>query len=227
MKKLVPVLFLVCFGLFAAEVWQKPFAQWSEKDATKVMNSSPWAKSTSISMDFPGSNQAPLPTGGGGDAGGRGGGPQGEGFGGGGFSVEVTARIESALPVRQALVRMRYGAEADKSEEAKKVLSEEPKSYEVVLSGGLGAFVMGPPDAVKQRLTESTTLSSPKGAALKPTQIQIGKPGRTMDVLFVFPRTTPFTVDDQDVEFATKLGKSNVKLKFRLKDMVVNGKLEM
>ncbi len=48
-----------------------------------------------------------------------------------------------------------------------------------------------------------------------------------MDVLFVFPRTRPFTIDDQEVTFATKLGISGVKLKFKLKDMVVDGKLEL
>ncbi len=49
-----------------------------------------------------------------------------------------------------------------------------------------------------------------------------------MEVLFVFPRTTPFTVDDQEVEFATKLGRCRaLKYKFKLKDMVYNGKLEM
>lgn len=232
MKKSAAVLFLMCFGLFAAEVWQKPLAQWSEKDAAKIMSSSPWAKTTSLTMDFGGGGGMPPPGGGGGfgGGGGRGGGaPQGqsEGFGGGGFSVMVTARMESALPIREALVRTKFGADAEKSEDAKKVLSDEPKSYEVVLSGGLGGFVMGPPDQVKEHLTESTTLSSARGTSIKPETIQIGPPGKTMDVLFVFPRTMPFTVDDQEVEFATKLGKSNVKIKFKLKDMVVNGKLEM
>ena len=57
--------------------------------------------------------------------------------------------------------------------------------------------------------------------------MEIGPRGKTMDVLFVFPRSMPFTADDKEVEFATKLGTSNVKYKFRPKDMVVNGKLEM
>ncbi len=223
MKKTVGLLLLAALSLVAANFWQKPYMEWSDKDITKMMSDSPWVKSASVTLNFPGSNVAPPPMGGGG---GRGG-PQGDGFGGGVPSFEIMAHFESALPMRQALVRRKFGAEADKSADAQKVLSEEPKSYEIVLSGPLGGFVMGPPDAVSQRLTEASSLSSAKSGAIKPSLIQVGKPGRTMDVLFVFPRDKVFTVDDQEVDFTTKLGTSNVKYKFKLKDMVVNGKLEM
>jgi hypothetical protein len=37
----------------------------------------------------------------------------------------------------------------------------------------------------------------------------------------------PFTVEDREVEFITKLGASTLKYKFKLKDMVLNGKLDM
>jgi len=220
MKKAAGLIVLSAACLMAASFWQKPYAEWSDKEVNKMLNDSPWAKSTSIEMSFPGSDVAPLP-------GGGGNGPQG---GGGGFtppSLEIQAIIESALPVRQALVRRKFGAEAGKSEDARKILNEEPKSYEIVLSGPLGMFVMGPPDQVSKNLTEVTSLSSAKSGAIKPEKIEVSKPGRTMEVLFVFPRTMPFTVEDQEVEFATKLGKSNLRYKFRLKDMVVNGKLEM
>lgn len=223
MKKAAALVIFFAACLMAANFWQKPYTEWSDKEVTKMMTDSPWVKSTSVTMSFPGGNAAPPPTGGGGGfGGGRGGGPQGQfDVGGGAPSIEILARFESALPMRQALVRRNKPADAEK------ILSEEPKSYEIVLSGALGMFVMGPPDQVSQRLKEVTTLSSGKTGAIKPEQIQVGQPGRTMDVLFVFPRTTPFTVEDQEVEFATKLGTSSLKYKFKLKDMVVNGKLEM
>ena len=50
---------------------------------------------------------------------------------------------------------------------------------------------------------------------------------RTADTHFLFPRKAPLTADDKEVEFATKFGKSAVKTKFNLKNMVVNGKLEL
>ena len=226
MKKTASLLVFFAVSLMAANVWQKPWTEWSDKDVNKVLTDSPWVKSASISMSFPGGDQAQLSARGGG-GGGRGGGPQGDGGGfGGGPSLQIVAHFDSALPVRQALVKRKFGAEAEKSADAQKVLSEEPKSYEIVLSGPMGMYVMGPPDAVKQRLIEATSLSA-KSGTIKPTDVQVSKPGRQMDVLFVFPRDKPFTVDDQEVDFTTKLGTNNLKYKFKLKDMVVNGKLEM
>lgn len=227
MKKAVGLITLSAACLMAANFWQKPYTEWSDKDVNKMLTDSPWAKTGSIEMSFPGSDAAQAGPAFGGGGGGRGGGPQG---GGGGFSppsLEIHATIESALPVRQALVRRKFGAEAEKSADAQKVLGEEPKSYEILLSGPLGMFVMGPPDQVKSNLTEVTSLSSAKSGAIKPEQIQVGPPGKTMEVLFIFPRSMPFTLEDQEVDFATKLGKSNLRYKFKLKDMVVNGKLEM
>lgn len=144
-----------------------------------------------------------------------------------GPSLQVVARWETALPIRQALVRMKYGAEAEKSAEAQKILAVEERPYEVVLSGPLGAFLHGKPEDLAKALSEVTALSSHRTGEIKPTQIEVSKPGPSMDVLFVFPRSMPFTVDDKEVEFTTKLGKSAVRYRFKLKDMVFNGKLEM
>lgn len=237
MKKSAVMLALFAFCLMAADFWQKPYTEWSEKDLNKMMTSSPWAKSVSVSMSVPGGGgaAAPPPGGGGGFGGGRGGGLQGGGgseFGPGaqGSSAptfDIVARWQTAMPVREAFVRLKFGAEAEKSDEAKKLLTQEDRPYEIVLSGPLGGFLHGKPDETAKVLSEVTFLSSSRTDAMKPSQISVGKPGPSMDVLFVFPRTTPFTVDDKEVEFSTKLGTSQLKYKFKLKDMVFNGKLEM
>ncbi len=224
MKKTIGILLVFAFGMLAADFWKKPFMQWSDKDVMKMTTDSPWAKSASVSMTGPAA-PAVAP---GGFGGGAPGGPQGGGVPD--FappSFEVVARWQTALPIRQALVRLKYGAEADKSPDAQKVLAEEERSYEIVLSGPLAAFLPGKPEDSAKALTEVTALSSRRTGEIKPSQIEVGKPGRSMDVLFVFPRSMPFTVDDQEVEFSTKLGTSKVKYKFKLKDMVFDGKLEM
>lgn len=235
MKKTIGLLVVFALVMMAADFWKKPFTEWSDKDLTKMMTDSPWAKSASVSMGGP-----PPPAGGFGDGGGFGhgglpGGPQGGGGseigpgaqGMSGPSFNIVARWQTALPIRQAFVRLKFGAEADKSAEAKKVLTEEERPYEIVLSGPLGAFLPGKPEESAKALSEVTVLSSHRTGEIKPIQIEVGKPGRSMDVLFVFPRSMPFTTDDREVEFATKLGTSDLKYKFKLKDMVFNGKLEM
>ena len=49
---------------------------------------------------------------------------------------------------------------------------------------------------------------------------------QTIRVMFMFPRDEPLTVDDGEVEFITKLGSvTEIKRKFRLRDMQVDGRL--
>ena len=234
MKKTAGLLLLFGFGLVAADFWQKPYTEWSDKDTAKMIADSPWAKSASVSMGgLAGAVHQCLP--GGGFGGGPPGGPQGGGGsefgpgapGSGPPSIEVVARWQSALPIRQAFVRLKFGAEADKSAEARKFLDPQERPYEIVLSGPMGMFLGGKPEDSAKALSEVSFLSSPRTGPIKASQIEVGKPGRTMDVLFAFPRSMPFTVEDKEVEFTTKLGTSALKYKFKLKDMVVNGKLEM
>jgi hypothetical protein len=230
MKKIAGLLFLFAFCLMAADFWQKPYTEWADKDLQKMITNSPWAHAASVSMGGP--TVTPEP-GGGGRGGGRGGGPQG-GEGGGADApipgvreTEVIARWQSAMPVRQAFVRLKYGAEAGKSDDAKKYLEKEQPTYELVLSGPMQPLLIGKPDEIAKSLGDVTFLSTKEKGAVKPTSIEVGKSGRSMDILIAFPRTTPYTVDDKEVEFSTKLGAAPVKIKFRLKDMVYNGKLEM
>ena len=234
MKKTAGFLLLFGCGLVAADFWQKPYMQWSDKDAAKMMTSSPWAKSASISMSGPGGGGPPMMAGGG-FGGGAPGGPQGGGgseFGPGAQgsaapTFDVVARWQSALPMRQALVRLKFGAEADKSPDAAMVLEQQDRPYEIVLSGPMGMFLAGKSEDSAKALSEVSFLSTSRTGAIKPSQIQVSKPGKTMDVVFAFPRSMPFTVEDKEVEFDTKLGASTLKYRFKLKDMVLNGKLEM
>jgi hypothetical protein len=239
MKKTAGLLVLFCFGLAAADFWQKPYTEWSDKDTAKMMTDSPWAKSVSVSMAGPGGagGAPPMPPGGGGGFGGPGGpgGPQGGGgseFGPGAQgsappTFDVVARWQSALPIRQASVRLKFGAEANKSAEAGKILEQQDKPYEIVLSGPMGMFLGGKPGDAAKALSEVSFLSSRRTGEIKAVQIEVGKPGKTMDVVFAFPRSMPFTVEDKEIDLVTKLGTSTLKYKFKLKDMVLNGKLEM
>src|ERR1700678_3477078 len=81
MKKTAGLLVLFCFGLAAADFWQKPYTEWSDKDTAKMLTDSPWAKSVSVSMAGPGgaAGAPPMTPGGGGGGFGGHGGPQGGG----------------------------------------------------------------------------------------------------------------------------------------------------
>jgi hypothetical protein len=245
MKKLIAVLFVCAFGLAAADFWSKPSAEWSDKDLQKMMNNSPWARPESLTLSGPtppsvgrsggtvDDTAAPQPIsagGGGGGRGGRGGGggaPAADTPVGGGVGITIVARWQSARPIKEARVRLKFGEKADSSDEAKQILAHEEPSYVLVLSGTLQPFLRGNPEALKKALMDGTSLSAKGRSPLKPAEIQIGGDRRTMEIDMAFPRTTPFTLDDKEVDFATKLGDVALKYKFRLKDMMFNGKLEL
>lgn len=210
-----------------------------------MMNNSPWARPLSVPTSGPAPPSigranggsaaddtgapAPISSGSGGGRGGRGGGgaAAADAPGGGTTSVDVVARWQSALPIKQAFLRQKYGTEAATSAEAKQLLEHEEPSYVIVLSGPLRGFLRGDLETAKKAIMDMSSLSAKGKDAVKPTQIQIGSSQRTVEIALAYPRSAPFTLDDKEVEFVTKLGDLAMKFKFRLKDMVYNGKLEL
>src|SRR6185312_4383430 len=172
MKKLIPILLLSGLALTAAEFWSKPSSEWSDKDLQKMMSNSPWAHTESVPMSGPtppsvgggrgpvDDTAAPAPQsegrgGGGGGRGGRGGGGGGGGSDfpvGGGGSINIVTRWQSARMVKEAAVRLRFGAKADSSDEAKQILAQEDPDYTIVVTGNLRPLLRGNPDMLKQAL---------------------------------------------------------------------------
>ncbi|MEP7367630.1 MAG: hypothetical protein ABI972_30595 [Acidobacteriota bacterium] len=179
--------------------------------------------------------------GGGGGMGGGGGRRGGGGMGGGGGMqpMTFTVRWMSSLPLKQAIVRSRMGKEADTSPQAKEFLERQESHYAVALigpprgggaGGGAGAVPGGAQQDRMQRMTEhlkETTGLLRKGKEpIRPETVQTPQPGQN-SYLFLFPRADAITLDDKEVEFATRMGPLEVKRKFKLKDMVYNGQLAL
>jgi hypothetical protein len=237
MKKVLPALFACGFCLYAADFWQKPATEWTDKDVQKMLNNSPWAKPFSISTSGPsaaglgsvqgnagGGDAAPISEGGGGRGGGRGGGGGGAAPAvGGGASVELVARWQSAAPEKQAFVRNKFGEKAGTSEEAKQILEHEEPGYVIIVAGNLRPFMRTNPEGMKKIIQDNTALTVKGKEPLKLLEIQ----GAPTQLMFVFSKAVPLTLDDKEVDFTTKVADVVLKYKFKLKDMVVNGKLEL
>lgn len=224
MKKTAALVIVFAVGLCAADFWQtKPFTEWTDKDITKLSGNSPWAKEFSVEMG------GAMPGGGGGKGGGktRDGGQTGaQEAGGGAPSLTLIIRWQSALPVKQALVKMKYKEEAATSAEAKQILELNEPDYVVVVAGLNRGLVQGKADELKATMMAATELVIKGKEPIKPKDFRIVGQGR-VDAVFSFPKTNPITEDDKEVEFQCKVGTISIKEKFRLKDMVINGKLEL
>ncbi len=228
---------LLIAGLALGEdFWvKKEYTQWSDEEVKKVMTNSPWAKDITVNAPpgtVGGGQRAPQASGidvegGGGGGRGRGRGARGgdEGGGGGG-EVLLTLNMSwrSSLPLRKALVKSRLGGSTEVPAEAQQLLSKEQEEYVVVVSGLPARVARQIQDPVQ---LNRSTLKAGKKAPITPKAVDFQSRTQSVDVLFIFPRTDPITLDDKEVELDLKLGTMEAKRKFNLKDMVYNGKLEL
>ena len=131
------------------------------------------------------------------------------------------------MPVRQALIKRQYGSEAGTSPEAKAKLDRVDPVYVLTLIGMPGNMLGATQGDKKAVLLDSTMLTVNGKPPLKAIDVQASGGRGSATMSFLFPKTTTFTVEDKEMEFSSKFDKTTVKKKFKLKDMVFNGKVEM
>ena len=136
-------------------------------------------------------------------------------------------RWQTALPVKQALARLKFGNDVANSADAKTFLDHHETTYVVEVSGVPPMMMAAPQEQLKSALKNQTALSVKGKGSLAPSDVQITPDNKMVDIYFSFPRAAPLTLDDREVEFSTRIGPSGVRSKFRLKDMVFNGMLEL
>jgi hypothetical protein len=248
MKKILPFLLILAIcacaiSLFAADFWQsKPYTEWSDKEVQKLLSNSPWSKEVVVSMGGAGGGSGKGSRkggggGGGGDAGfdGPAMGTGGQGAGGRGVTevgggtpsggtptMNLVVSWRTALPLREAIAKQKHPDDAATSPEAKKLIEEPQKWYIITVTGLPARMGRGGPE-MKEMLLKNTSLSVKGKEPIVPTDLQSS--GTT--AVFLFPKTVAIDMDDKEVEFSTKLGQTIVKTKFKLKDMVFNGKLDL
>ncbi len=244
------------YVLLAADFWQtKKFTEWNEKEVLKILSDSPWA--TKVSIPRPpqsgggggggrggrGGGMAFLPQdegggggapsgGGGGGGGGKGGGGGGGGMGGTTFSqeIDVTVRWITALPIKQANVVRRYGKDAGTSPEAVKSLGREEIYYIAQIEGVPGRLTAEALTAASQLVVKGVPPIQAAQVEISPSAARgMGAPPN--DIFLVFPKAQPgarvLKVEDGEVEVVVNMAGLKLKRKFKLKDMVFNGKLEI
>ncbi len=158
-------------------------------------------------------------------------------------TLPVTVRWDSALPVRRALVRSGASDETLARSATDYIVTilglwpgELPKQSGQVEDNSLGG---APPEVqtvqeqqapqelghMRQELMASTKLF-PKGqAVIAPEDVKLDE--KTGAIHLFFPRSNPITLNDKEVTLTTQFGSMHVMEKFRLKDMIEKGKLEL
>ncbi len=140
--------------------------------------------------------------------------------------MNFTVRWDSALPIRQAVVRAHYGPQVKSVEEAQKALNTKVSHYAVSLIGFPARMVQQDPSRLAS-LASNAVLKRKKQDPIVAESVGV-RPGDPPDgLVFYFPRTDPITLEDKEVEFQLEFGRLKIKRKFKLKKMVYNGNLEL
>ena len=242
MGKKTTYCLLVCLlgggVLFAKKFWmEKNYLEWSQKETMKILTNSPWNKVQSYGM--PGSL-----LGGGGDSGGSTSGPPQllpgqepidyNNFGRN-PSRKYFVRFLSAVPIRMALARRANLQGSASVKQVEQFVQKRPFDGRIVVN------VLVDPPAFKQQFeaTDTETLKDSTYLLLKKSKRKIYleeflPPSKSngFGAIFLFPRTENdqelVKKDQKDVLFRSKVDpRTELDVKFKLKDMVFQGELEI
>jgi hypothetical protein len=220
----------------AGEIWSgKDYTQWSAEEVNRLLTDSPWAKQGSALFNTPRREEEvsviPPPGASTANMGGTRGVSDGKWDGGVGRNIDdsapklpVTVRWDSALPVRQALLRSRLSdhlAAGDSNEN----LSEPERDYIITVIGLVASHQSRDAERVEKELMGAAKLVRTGKAPIRPEKVRLDASIGAIRVFF--PRTDPISRDDKEVTFELKFGSIKVVKKFRLKAMTYKGKLEL
>ncbi|MBV9403901.1 MAG: hypothetical protein JO211_01050 [Acidobacteriaceae bacterium] len=249
------LLFLMTFAVaYAGQPWTKDSKLWSAGDAQRILADSPWAQPASASF-APVQSDEPPPPGplpGAAQAGMSGSSVSTDGKWDGGVgkipatgtpSLPITIRWESALPVREALLRLQGTGTTDN---AAFTAAQAQRDYIITVIGlvpagryrsagqidttsrsdddGSSTEPYDPEHMLEGLMAESRLM--PRGRkALAPEDVKLDAATGVLHLFF--PRTQRIALNDKEVVFAARFGSMTIQRRFRLKSMTYKGTLEL
>jgi len=226
MKKIATILlFLLVFLLIAsAQKKMKPWTEWTDKDANKVLNDSPWGQTqtetnTSEMFYSPGNRNT------------------NEGAYNQATSINYRIRLLSSKPIRLALARLAQLKNSPQAEQLTAFAEQQTDKYIIVAVDY---------DSTDRRLSGPAmqVFNSSNTAFLKNTTFLETKDGKRiflqeyikpnndgMGAKFVFPRTLdgqPFVVEGGNfLRFYSEFSRNlRLNMRFKISDLLFDGKLE-
>ncbi len=247
------LLILLAAAVYAAQPWSKDSSQWTTEDAQRVLDASPWAQPASAFFATPETQEqapaGPLP--GAAQAGMAG--PRGisDGHWDGGVgriptgalpSLSVTIRWDSALPVRQAFLRLQSNSATGSPPYTP---AQAQKDYIITVLGLVPArgyrsagqlpsrsrsdddstTDVRDPEQMLEGLMAQSRLMARGHKPIAPEDVKLDSATGTLHLFF--PRNESIDLKDKEVVFGTRFGSMTIQKQFRLKDMTYRGKLEL
>ena len=224
--------------VWGKDFWEeKPFTQWSEQEAMKLLSESPWARTQTVMAGVLGGQQQsnssrvkdiPRVQSAGTNSG-AGLSQTGVSFGAG-DSVPLFVRWHSSARIRQALGRLGQLQQNVPEAEVRKFAEAPVEDYQIAVTGPmLDAFNQ----LTLASLQEKTFLTSKKNKAKKIALKKYEAPKDRQDgvAMFSFSRLIDgkpaLTPEDDEVEFVAQGSKINLKASFKIAKMMSDGKPDL
>ncbi|MGA7411768.1 MAG: hypothetical protein WBW33_14920 [Bryobacteraceae bacterium] len=228
--------------LNASNPWSKDSSQWSADDVERIFTNSPWAKVAGATFDTPTDDAEQgheLPPGS--QSGDSRGATDGKWDGGVSKNssgtvptLPVTVRWDSALAMIKASQRS-----AGSSTGVPGFTEEDLKKWYVITVIGLvpgmnskhpaksnpDASAAVDPEQMLSGIQSQSHLLFPNRPSVRPDEVKLD--AKSGALRFYFSRSSSIQMTDKEVLFSTHYGRLTVKQRFRLKDMVYKGELEL
>ena len=129
--------------------------------------------------------------------------------------IPVRVRWESALPVRAAELKAR---EVEPP-------TLEGEGYQIAVYGIPGAYLKGDPKSLGEPLRKAAALKREGKPDVKPSSVEVFQTSGV--VAYLFPFSAELSQKDTVVQFNVLIGRIAVSHSFDLRQMLIDGKLEL
>jgi len=256
-KSAAALLVLSAVAAMAAQPWSKDSKQWTTEEARHIMLNSPWSQAGSAFFGPPLSPEdiPPPPLPGAAEAGVAGPQPHtGAGWDGGPGrdttrgrtpTLPVTIRWDSALPLREAILKLPAG---DRAPGDTYTAAQLEKDYIITVMGLVpaGRYTSAgnlhkdsqsssddndsgvkaqDPEQLLEGLMGASRLAPRDQQPIRPEDVKLDPSTGTLHLFF--PRTAGIRAGAKEVTFMTQFGSMRLAQKFRLKEMMYRGRLEL
>jgi hypothetical protein len=244
-KKLAFLSLGITAALVAADFWTKPAADWTEREIDQMISGSPWADRMAVETGQRG-NISTADDGKGPMQGNltapivvvwRTATPIRQALARRGQPLTDTEPTSSILQLSGFPGMFRADAAdnakltADTAIKVKGKPDIHPTEIQLSAAAGGGPAPTGAQEAAPEVAPPTGGRGPKSGTLTLPSAPGASGGGRgfggTFNLLMLFPKNAGLSVDDKEFEFVTKVGKMTIRKKFKLKEMVYNGKLEM
>jgi hypothetical protein len=223
---------LSCTPYALSKSWNdQPFPSWTPEFVDRLLTDSPWAKPGTVSYEYESvqrmqpSNFAQISLPGGislpGSGRSRSGSPSVR------TEIYITTRWSSALPIRRALALQEFGAAGLDSDKARELLQTREQEYVVDVAGFPTTAIRQGPKRFEAELLNSARILAPGRRPISAISASVPEHGMHLIATLRFPRFEDLDRKEGTIEFLAQAGRMSIRERFKLKDMVYAGNLEL